>query len=220
MEAVLEQLLQSPKLQIYFEQLREAIKAENRRKDDFVDGLSPEVKGEFVNGQAIYHSPARLGHVVVRDRLSMLMGAYVNMHGLGLVGGEKLLVALTRNAYEPDICFFKRERAERFFADQVKFPAPDLVVEVLSPGTEANDRGVKFEDYAAHGVGEYWIVDPELEVVEQYVLAKDSFEAREKRSEGVIHSPTIGGFAIEVRALFDTSANAAELRRILTSAQA
>ena len=40
------------------------------------------------------------------------------------------------------------------------FPAPDFAVEVLSPSTQKNNRGIKFDDYALHNVSEYWIIDP------------------------------------------------------------
>lgn len=39
-------------------------------------------------------------------------------------------------------------------------PAPDFTVEVLSKSTASKDKGVKLEDYAAHGVRGYWIIDP------------------------------------------------------------
>ena len=47
--------------------------------------------------------------------------------------------------------------------------APDLVVEVLSPGTAKNDRGRKMEVYGKCGVREYWIVSPNEKTVEQYI---------------------------------------------------
>ena len=58
----------------------------------------------------------------------------------------------------------------------MKLPPPDFVVEVLSPSTERHDRNVKFEDYGAHGITEYWIVDPVAQVVEQYALPTGSAE--------------------------------------------
>ena len=53
--------------------------------------------------------------------------------------------------------------------------APDLVVEVLSPGTAKYDRGRKLEAYAAAGVPEYWIVSPGEKIIEQYFLQGDRF---------------------------------------------
>jgi hypothetical protein len=90
--------------------------------------------------------------------------------------GEKTLVALTRSDYEPGLNFFAEAQAEAFEADQWKFPAPDLAVEVLSSSMEQNNRGVKLEDYAAHGVREYWIVDPEAKTVEQFALERGGYE--------------------------------------------
>ncbi|MCC6446410.1 MAG: Uma2 family endonuclease [Armatimonadetes bacterium] len=40
------------------------------------------------------------------------------------------------------------------------------MVEILSSGTEAQDRDIKYRDYAAHGVREYWILDPQQETLE------------------------------------------------------
>jgi Uma2 family endonuclease len=68
------------------------------------------------------------------------------------------------------VCFFDNAKASTFQPEQMIHPAPDFVVEILSTSTEARDRGIKFEDYAAHGVREYWLVDPEGETLEQYLL--------------------------------------------------
>ena len=53
--------------------------------------------------------------------------------------------------------------------------APDLVVEVLSPGTARYDKGHKKSVYEHHGVREYWIVSPVERSVEQYVLEDGHF---------------------------------------------
>jgi Uma2 family endonuclease len=94
----------------------------------------------------------------------------------------------------------------------MKFPIPDFIVEVLSESTEARDRGVKFEDYAAHGVGEYWIVDADRETVEQYLLGESGYELRVKSATGTLTSEVIEGLVVPVRALFDEAENLAIIR--------
>jgi Uma2 family endonuclease len=128
-----------------------------------------------------------------------------------------MLITLIRNDYEPDICYFGPAKAQSFTPDQMKFPAPDLVVEVLSATTEAIDRGVKFEDYATHGVQEYWLVDPELEVVEQYTLNEEAYELVVKVKDGPLESGVVAGFTIPVRAIFDEAVQLAALREIVGS---
>lgn len=59
------------------------------------------------------------------------------------------------------------------------FGAPDLVVEVASPSTAKNDRGVKMQHYAAAGVKEYWIVLPQEKIVEVYYNTGGHFELHE-----------------------------------------
>ncbi|MBR1659162.1 MAG: Uma2 family endonuclease [Oscillospiraceae bacterium] len=57
--------------------------------------------------------------------------------------------------------------------------APDLVVEVLSPGTARYDRGRKKDVYEKSGVREYWIVEPAGKSLEQYILTDGRLELRE-----------------------------------------
>ena len=99
---------------------------------------------------------------------------------------------------------------------QMQFPAPDFVAEVVSPSTEHNDKVIKFEDYAAHGIHEYWIIDPETETVEQYLVGDDSsYKLQIKATTGVLTSRVIQGFSIPVRAIFDEAENLAALRSLL-----
>ena len=137
------------------------------------------------------------------------------------MGYEKNLVCLTRNDYEPNVVFYGQEKAARLQPDQMKLPAPDFIVEVLSPSTEHHDRGVKFQDYAAHGVGEYWLVDPVAETVEQYLLVAGvagepgTYRLLGNRTgQGELASVAVPGFRLPVRALFDRQANLAALRSL------
>jgi Uma2 family endonuclease len=55
---------------------------------------------------------------------------------------------------------------------------PDLVVEILSPSTRRHDLIYKLNLYEEAGVREYWIVDPELKTVQQYILQSNGYLAR------------------------------------------
>ena len=114
-----------------------------------------------------------------------------------------MLVSLSRNDYEPNVCFWKKDKAKHFTDDQMQFPAPDLVVEVLSKSTAHTDRTTKFEDYQAHEIKEYWIVDPNIQVVEQYILHRKSYELIFKGKDGFITSTAIKNLTIPVAAIFD-----------------
>jgi Uma2 family endonuclease len=97
----------------------------------------------------------------------------------------------------------------------MKFPAPDFVAEVLSATTEKTDRGVKFEDYAEHGVSEYWLVDAQAEHIEKYRLRGGRFVAAGIFRKGNIASHVIAGLEIPVVAVFHREANLRALRRLL-----
>lgn len=215
-DQALEQLLRSPRLPDAVRRLQAVTRAEAKKRRYFYDVVTEQQKAEFINGEIVVHSPVKYHHNQASLRLATLLDAHVRRHALGSVGHEKLLVSLTRNDYEPDICFFGAEKAASFTPHQSKFPAPDLVVEVLSESTEAIDRGVKFDDYAAHGVAEYWIVDPESEAIEQYLLREGAYDLAVKVKAGLIASVVVTGFEIPVRAVFDGAEQLAALREILT----
>ena len=187
------------------------------RRQEFYEEISDDQKAEFIDGEVVLHSPARNKHIVVRQHLETLFRTYVGLQGLGHVLGEKCLCVFPRNDYEPDIVFFGPEKTAGLTDDTMKFPIPDLVVEVLSDSTESRDRGVKFEDFELHGVAEYWIVDADAEIVEQYVRSGNRFRLAVKSGSGEITSPTVAGFRIPIRAIFDPAENLAALRRLMTA---
>jgi Uma2 family endonuclease len=214
-EKIIRQLVDSPRLPLVTQQLQSILQAEQEKRQHFYDEISETQKAEFINGEIIVHSPVKFRHSNASDNLFALLKAYVHKHRLGYVGHEKILITLPRNDYEPDVCFFEQAKAQAFTPDQTKFPAPDLVVEILSDSTEAIDRGVKFEDYALQGVSEYWIIDPNQETVEQYLLKKDVYELAVKVKMGTIQSRSVSGFEIPVRAIFDPAEQFAALQAIL-----
>lgn len=215
MAVVIDELLQEPTLPLILQHLQAILDQEQERRQYFYDVVTEEQKAEFINGEIVVHSPVKLRHNRSSALLHRLLSAYVDTHELGFVGHEKVLITLTRNDYEPDVCFFGQAKARHFLPDQMKFPAPDLAVEVLSPSTAENDRVLKFRDYAVHGVTEYWIIDPAAEMVEQYILQGEAYELRIKSNSGDLQSIAVAGFTIPIRAIFDEKVNLATLRQLV-----
>ena len=203
---IIQQLIHSPRLPMYVQTFQALLREEQKKRERFYEEMSEDQKVEFINGEVVVHSPVRLRHTIASKNVLALLDVFVQKHQLGFVGHEKMLISLTRNDYEPDVVYFGPEKAQTFSLDQMKFPAPDFIVEVLSPSTESTDRGIKFQDYAAHGVTEYWILDPDLEIVEQYALKGEMYELLVKSKTGTLQSVAVPGLEIAVRALFNEAA--------------
>jgi len=218
MNSLVEQLLESPMLPEIVDGLQARMAEERVRREKFYAEITDAQKAEFINGEVIMHSPARVRHLEVKDNLQRLLRLHVEINKLGWVTGEKALCVFPRNDYEPDVCYFGPEKASQLQPNQLKLPIPDFIAEVLSSSTEETDRGDKFLDYQAHGVQEYWLVDPDKEFLEQYVLKGQVYELALKSGSGEARSVAVAGFCIPVRALFDTTLNLQVLRCILDSA--
>jgi Uma2 family endonuclease len=207
--------MEMPTAAILAARLHQALEAEQQKRKHFYEIIEEHKKMEFINGEIYFQSPTKLRHLRSVRLLSSLMSGYVIKHDLGFIGSDKMLISLTRNDYEPDICYFTKAKSDDFTPAQMQFPPPDFVVEVLSPSTEEHDRKTKFQDYAAHGIGEYWIIDPESEIVEQYLLKDDVYSLYLKAKDGTIESVVVSGFTIQIRAVFDEQTNLNELRRLI-----
>ncbi|WP_460909421.1 Uma2 family endonuclease [Spirosoma areae] len=212
------QLLESPKAPQIIQQVQAILNDEKNRRQAFYEWMDDDVKAEFINGEIVVHSPALHKHNAVVMLLGTLLSAFVNEREIGVVLVEKALVELTRNSYEPDICYFGPAKAAMIKPDLLYYPAPDLIVEVLSKSTQKNDREIKFEDYATHGVAEYWIIDPTRQTIELFTLDADTEAyalAGLFRVGQTVSSQQLTGFTIPVKAAFDAGANVAALRTLL-----
>ena len=213
--SLLEQIKASPLLPEIIQEAQAELAREHALRVKFYNDITPEHKWEFINGEVIMHSPALNRHLLATRRLFSIMLTHCLAHKCGEVHVEKAMTSFPRNDYEPDISFFGLAKASLITPDTLRFPVPDLIVEVLSPSTEARDRGIKFADYAAHGVREYGIVDTVAETVELYRLDGTSYTPVVPQNEGMLRSDAIPAFEVPVRAIFDDQANLAALRAVM-----
>ncbi len=215
MQILPENILEMPNAFLLVDKVKSRLADEQKKRRHFYEIVEENKKMEFINGEIIFHSLVKLQHNSATKLLCGLLNAFVIKHKLGFVGIEKIMISLTRNDYEPDVCFFGNEKAKEFTAKQMKFPAPDFVVEVLSNSTAKNDRETKFQDYAAHSVSEYWIVDAERQCVEQYFLQNEEYELLLKAKDGTIESVVLPNFKIPIRAIFDELENLEALTKLI-----
>jgi Uma2 family endonuclease len=85
------------------------------------------------------------------------------------------VVLSTFDVVEPDVLYVSNERADGLLAGTHITSAPDLVIEIASPGTRQRDETIKRRLYERFGVIEYWIVDPEIDVIRVYRRAGEGF---------------------------------------------
>lgn len=212
---LISEILEEPDAFFLIEAAQVALAREKAKRLAFYNDITEQQKVEFINGEIIVHSPVMKRHNTTSLLLAQLMNVYAVKNQLGFVGIEKIMITLTRNDYEPDICFFKREKSKDFTKKQTLFPAPDLVIEILSDGTKKCDTGIKFKDYQAHQIEEYWIIDADHETIEQYHLEEGQYELILKAAEGNIKSFVMAGFQIPIQSVFDEEANLETLKKLM-----
>ncbi len=212
---IISKFLELPSAPTVLEKMRHALDEEKLKREHFYADIDDDIKAEFINGEIIIHSPVKIEHTDAVGNIYTLLRFFVQKNDLGYVGYEKMLTSFTRNDYEPDVVFFDKTKAKKFKKGMWKFPVPDLVVEVLSKSTENRDRGIKFEDYNAHGVREYWIVDADKETIEQYILKNKKFDLALKAKKGQLESKVVKGFKAEISSFFDSVKCYAEIERIM-----
>jgi len=103
---------------------------------------------------------------------------------------------------QPDILFVSNTRANILTEANIQ-GAPDLVVEILSPATAQHDREYKRTLYSRHGVREYWLVDPEEDVVEVWTESESGLVLAAAYQRGdTLASPLLEGLNIPLEPIF------------------
>jgi Uma2 family endonuclease len=139
-------------------------------------------KYEVVDGE-LRMSPAGLRHERIVARLIRLLGQFVEERHLGDVLGSNLLYILpSGNKRAPDVSFVAAGRLERF--RHAVFPelAPDLAVEVISPGDSPRQVLDRVGEYLQAGVRLVWVIEPEGRTASIYRTLTDVRNVEESGS--------------------------------------
>jgi Uma2 family endonuclease len=159
---------------------------------------------ELSDGELIVPPMPTTEHQAIVLNIALALQVYVRGQRLGRVGIAPLPVRLWEGKVrEPDVMVMLNEHRERITSQH--WGPPDLVVEVLSPGTTDTDRTRKPQEYARAGVREYWIVDPTTRQVEVYRLEEAeqvyTLAATCREPEAVV-STVVDGLVVSVAAIF------------------
>jgi Uma2 family endonuclease len=163
--------------------------------------LSDDERVELIEGEFVVAPAPSIEHQSIVRNIATALWLYVRDRKLGKVLWAPTDVVLSpETVLQPDILFVSNQARESFTAANLQ-GAPDLTIEVLSPGTAVRDKGVKRELYARFGVKEYWIVDPIEESVEVFQFDVEGSEVRQY-SKGRVSSSAVDGFEIEIAQIF------------------
>lgn len=146
-----------------------------------------------------------LTHQQVSMNIAFLIRSYLENHPIGFVIPTPGLVLTELSGVIPDLVFFRHQRSEEIVSGERLVGAPDLVVEILSPGPEnvRRDRIAKRQLYARHGVSEYWLVEPQQRTLEVFRLKAGSLElVTTFKEEDQVSSELLPGFVCVASSIF------------------
>lgn len=155
---------------------------------------------ELINGEVIVSPTPFDLHMDIVSNIFALLVVHVNSNKLGKVKTAPSDIHMGGHVVQPDVFFISKENTRcKREADGYLHGAPDLCIEVLSDSTAKRDRHDKPSIYAANGVREYWIVEPEARFIELYTLANETFTLKGTYEEGETFTSTVlPGLAVKV----------------------
>jgi len=121
---------------------------------------------EIINGE-LYMVPApTLGHQDTIGEFHLTMGLFLRTNPIGKIYLAPTDIIFSEiDVLQPDLIFVSKEKFDILTRENIQ-GAPDLVIEVLSPGTEKRDRTIKLKAYSKFGVQEYWMANDIKAIVE------------------------------------------------------
>jgi len=161
---------------------------------------------EIIEGVLYVANAPSIEHQFTVSEIHFYLKLFIRDRDLGQVYTSPLEVHLseTTKPVQPDVLFIRAEHqpppGTQFFDG-----APDLIVEVISPGSIRLDRHIKFDAYETNGVLEYWLADPKARLVEVYTLSNGEYALLgQYTNDDMIESKVLAGLQIKTSALFQS----------------
>lgn len=155
---------------------------------------------QIVEGDLIVSPAPSIVHQRVSSRLYTSLQSFVSERNLGEVFYAPVDVVFgEHDIVQPDLLFVRRENAG-IVGQQAVEGTPDLIIEILSPGSLHLDRHRKRALYERAGVPEFWLVDPANRAIEVFRLGERGYELTSFAPEtGPVRSVVLDGFEVDPR---------------------
>ncbi|MGH9882356.1 MAG: Uma2 family endonuclease [Pyrinomonadaceae bacterium] len=160
---------------------------------------------EIIEGELFVSCAPGLTHQRALGNILFLIKSYLVNRPIGEVIATPRLILSEYSGVIPDLVFFTNEARDRIISGDRLVRAPDLAIEILSPGAEniRRDRVAKRQLYGRHGVREYWMIDLENRAVEIYLLAGGALELIVTvKDDDKLSTAVLPGFTCTVAEIF------------------
>ena len=158
---------------------------------------------ELIGGEIIVSTAPRFIHQLLATRIVVEISKYLEKNPIGYAVATPGLIFSEYDGVIPDVIFISHERCEEILNEKDgKFHgAPELVIEILSPGrvNARRDLQIKRELYEIFQVPEYWVVKPQQKEIEVFRLGKESEVYSKNQTMTTLHLPK---FKLKIEKLF------------------
>jgi len=171
--------------------------------NDFIE-LDEDDPRELVEGELVeVEVPTRTHERIVAGVIALLSHwAWDRNAGEVLASGYKVRID-ERRGIMPDVQFYRRGNLPQGQELGLEQGRPDLVIEVISPSSRSKDSVRKLHAYAAIGIPEYWLIDPEAHTLERLVLREGAYSIVEALEGNTTFQPdSFEGFTLPLGRLW------------------
>jgi Uma2 family endonuclease len=185
--------------------------------EEYVNSPEERARYDILEGYKVYRrygkekmaSPTRQHQRLVR-RIARLLEDFASVGNVGecfVAPCDVLIRHIPLKARQPDVLLISRERLEQNPPDDSaapRNPAPELVVEIISPSERPGQRTAKLADYRSVDVKEVWQVFAEAKTIEVVALTEDAIETvgTYKSGESIV-SAAFASLSVPVDAIFE-----------------
>jgi len=174
--------------------------------DDFVLFPDDGKRHELIDGEHYVTPSPNTKHQTVSSNLHLLIASWLEANPVGRVFYAPYDVVFSQfDIVEPDLLYLSNERAAEVITPQNVRGTPEIVVEIASAGTRHRDETVKRRLYERSGVSEYWVVDPEVDVLRIYRRSGESFDRPielSREANDILITPLLDGLELPLSRIF------------------